>query len=89
MNSIVAKKRKKKTDTSTDRVETESDTDLEEFCPSPDPMATAALARAITDSEDESPEGSPQLLTPRLESALNTDEGKLWDILAQFKPFGH
>ncbi|XP_064648396.1 reticulophagy regulator 3-like [Lineus longissimus] len=39
-----------------DRVETDTDSDIESFVPSDDPEATAALARAITDSEDE---GSP------------------------------
>ncbi|XP_063421257.1 reticulophagy regulator 3-like [Mytilus trossulus] len=42
-----------------------TDTDSDDFCPSLDPEATAALARAITDSEDES-NGSPSINTPML-----------------------
>ena len=42
-----------------DHAEIEDDSDLEDFVPS-DPVATAALARAITDSEDETPASSPE-----------------------------
>lgn len=42
-----------------------TDTDSDDFCPSLDPEATAALARSITDSEDESG-GTPSVNTPML-----------------------
>ncbi|XP_013407732.1 reticulophagy regulator 3 [Lingula anatina] len=51
-------------DPSKDRAETDSDSDIDAFTPTTDPEITAALARAITDSEDET--SSPSVLTPRL-----------------------
>ncbi|CAH1789188.1 unnamed protein product, partial [Owenia fusiformis] len=57
---------------------TDSDTDVEEFVPSLDPEITAALARAITDSEDESKNPTPAMLTPshrsREVSPLHSDD---------------
>lgn len=56
----------------------DNESDLEDFYPS-DPMMSAALARAITDSEDEG--GTPSIsLTPRRSkqpSATNSDDGMI------------
>lgn len=61
-----------------DTVETDSE---EDFIPSLDPEATAALAKAITDSEDESGTGTPSVPTPRLSKEpsveINDDLGKI------------
>lgn len=50
----------------------DSDSESEELMPTRDPKVTAALARAITDSEDEGM-GVPDIPTPRLskESSIN------------------
>ena len=53
----------------------DNESDLEDFYPS-DPTISAALARAITDSEDEG--GTPASLTPGLSkepSEVNIDDG--------------
>ena len=52
------------------------ESDLEDFYPSDDPVMSNALARAITDSEDEG--GSPSLsLTPKKERLVtNSDDGE-------------
>lgn len=72
-------------------MEVDTDSELEEFVPSFDPATTAALARAITDSEDES--GTP-LSTPLLSKEPSvsdhyTDEGDLpalWLIMFSLCP---
>ncbi|KAJ8313608.1 hypothetical protein KUTeg_008169 [Tegillarca granosa] len=61
-----------------DTVETDSE---EDFIPSLDPEATAALAKAITDSEDESGTGTPSVPTPRLSKTPSID---LNDDIAEF-----
>ena len=49
----------------------------EDFEPSLDPIATAALARAITDSEDEGTGGSPSIPNLSKEPSIdNSDDGK-------------
>lgn len=51
----------------------------DDFLPSIDPVTAAALARAITDSEDEGTGGTPSLPTPGLSkepSIDNSDEGE-------------
>ena len=48
----------------------ETDSDIDDYTPSADPLA-AALARAITDSEDES--GTPDMSTPRLSKEPSVD----------------
>lgn len=45
----------------------------EDFEPSMDPATTAALARAITDSEDEGTGGTPSIPTPGLSKEPSTD----------------
>ena len=65
-----------------DFAETDSDEDVVEFCPSPNPEISAALARAITDSEDESL--SPTMLTPRVSkepSLIDSEEGRYTLVL--------
>lgn len=60
--------------TSVDDENGNTDTDSDDFCPSLDPEATAALARAITDSEDESG-GTPSLYTPMLSKETSFSDG--------------
>lgn len=63
----------------------DNESDLEDFYPS-DPMISAALARAITDSEDEG--GTPSVsLSPRLSkepSVANSDDGESFEVIEQF-----
>lgn len=59
-------------------VATDNEIDLEEFMPSEDPKISAALARAITDSEDEggSLTASTTPLTFSKEPSITGDDGK-------------
>lgn len=65
----------------------DSDSDSEELMPTRDPKVTAALARAITDSEDEGM-GVPDIPTPRLskESSINHSDDHA-DFCKEFKDF--
>lgn len=66
----------------------DNESDLEDFYPS-DPMISAALARAITDSEDEGGTSSMSL-TPRLSkepSVVNSDDGTYCFIMLQRKRY--
>ena len=54
----------------------------EDFEPSLDPLATAALARAITDSEDEGTGGTPSIPNLSKEPSIdNSDDGELVEVL--------
>ena len=69
--------------TSVDDENGNTDTDSDDFCPSLDPEATAALARAITDSEDESG-GTPSLYTPMLSKEPSFSDGMFLKGLHRF-----
>ena len=69
--------------TSIDDENGNTDTDSDDFCPSLSPEATAALARAITDSEDESG-GTSSLYTPMLSKEPSFSDGMFLKRLHRF-----
>lgn len=75
------KAKKKGVQNDGNEVETESD---DEFAPSSDPLTIAALARAVTDSEEE-PSPSPEQLTPgMLTPGLASEHGSRSDYEDEF-----
>lgn len=75
------KAKKEAVENNGNEVETESD---DEFAPSSDPLTIAALARAVTDSEEE-PSPSPEQLTPgMLTPGLPSEHGSRSDYEDEF-----